>query len=156
MNQMVPAKTFSALVSNGSMGLCSSLVDDTPLRLPPAIVDLSPSRRCVLEREYYTGRIGFQMGYAHNSFGELVQRAGLLLNRSAVASSHFLFATTTPGGIRKTVFGLGDCHHHHSSRQLKKITIIAMTQEGLASALIPIPAVTKVPVVDVISGTICC
>ena len=104
----------------------------------------------VLEREYWKN--WFLMGYAHNSFGELVQRAGLPLNKSAVASSHFLSATTTPG-IRG-VFGLGDYHHHHSSRQLKKITIITMTQEGLASAPIAIPAVTEAPVVDVLSGTI--
>lgn len=55
-------------------------------------------------------------------------------------------------GIRKRVFCLGDCHHHHSLTRLKKITIITTTQEGLASA--PIAAVTKAPVVDVLSGTI--
>lgn len=72
------------------------------------------------------------MGYAQNPPGGLVRRAGLPLNKSTVASSRFLFATTTPGGIRKRVFGLGGCHHHHSSRQLKKITISTMAQEGLA------------------------
>ena len=93
------------------------------------------------------------MGYAHNSSGEWVQRAGLPLNKSAVACSRFLFEATTPG-YPKRVFGLGDCHHRHSSRQLKKITSITMTQEGLASAPIAIPAVKKAPLVNVLSGTI--
>ena len=59
MNQKVPAKTFSALVSDGGKGLCASLVDNVPLHPPSAMVALSPPQRCVLERESGIGRIGF-------------------------------------------------------------------------------------------------
>ena len=62
--------------SIAGMRLCASLVDETPPVTKLAISN-SPPQQCVLE--YWKNC--FLMGYADNSFGGLIQRASLPLDK---------------------------------------------------------------------------
>jgi len=133
------------------MGLCASLVDDTPLHPTPAIVDLSPSQRCVLEHEYWKN--WFLMGYPHNSFGESVQCAGLPLNKSATTSSRFLFAATTPGYPKKECSVSVTATTTILQENQRKSPPPQRHRKGLPRVRLPPPPPQRPPAADVPSGT---